>query len=434
MLEPLQQIIVDHQEAKFATGTTRLTDITPVPGKATVCIGPRRSGKSTYLHQRIRKLLDAGVPRRNILYLNFFDDRLRNLQREGPAAVIDAYFALYPEKKNAETVYCFFDEIQVVPAWETFVDRVMRTEKCEVFITGSSAQMLSREIATAMRGRALAWELLPFSFREYLHFKGITDLDPLSTKRRLLVQNAFNDYAETGGFPEVAGLDPALRVKIHQEYWGAMLFRDLIERHDIAHPRAVTDLGHRLVDNVASLYSVNRLTGYLKAIGHRAPKSAVSEYLAWFEDAFFLFSVRILDASLARANVNPKKIYCVDHGLVKSVSSGILVNAGHLLENLVFVALRRATPNIHYYKSKAGREVDFVAELSGSRRLVQVCESLADSETRKREVLGLAGAMAELDVDHGEIVVRHGTASEEIDTEAGTIRVVPAWRFLLELS
>ena len=434
MLDTLKQIIIDHQEDEFRTGIPRLTDITPVPGKATICIGPRRSGKSTYLFQRIQRLVDAGVSRADILYLNFFDDRLRQLQRDGLAVVLDAYFSLYPAKKGVQTVYCFFDEIQVVPGWEYFVDRLMRTEKCEVFITGSSAQMLSLEIATQMRGRALSWELLPFSFREYLHFKGITTLDALSTKRRLLVQEAFNGYFEAGGFPEVAGLSRALRIKTHQEYWGAMLFRDLVERHDVAHPRAVADLGHWLVDNVASLYSVNRLTGYLKSIGHRVPKSAVSDYLAWFEDAFFLFTARVFDASLTRANVNPKKIYCVDHSLVASVSSGILMNSGHLLENLVFVALRRLTPNIHYYKSKAGREVDFVAGLGGTRKLVQVCESLADPRTRKREVLGLRDAMAELNFDTAEIVVRAGIAREEIETETGTIVVVPAWRFLLDLS
>ena len=434
MLETLKQIIVDHQEEEFRTGTPRLTDITAVPGKATICIGPRRSGKSTYLFQRIRKLIDSGVSRDCILYLNFFDDRLRHLQRDGLAMVLDAYFSLYPEKKNAETVYCFFDEIQVVPGWENFVDRLMRTEKCEVFITGSSAQMLSREIATQMRGRTLSWELLPFSFREYLHFKGLTGADPLSTKRRLLVEDAFNGYFESGGFPEVADLSQSLRIKIHQEYWGAMLFRDLVERHDVAHPRAVTDLGHWLVDNLASLYSVNRLTGYLKSIGHRVPKSAVSDYLTWFEDAFFLFTVRVFDASVSRANVNPKKIYCVDHGLVTSVASGILVNSGHLLENLVFGALRRVTPHIHYYKSNARREVDFVVELGGSRRLIQVCESLVDPRTRKREVLALRDAMAELSLDTAEIVVRNGTSSEEIEVETGVIRVVPAWRFLLDLS
>jgi len=114
------------------------------------------------------------------------------------------------------------------------------------------------------------------------------------------------------------------------------------------------------MDNIGSLYSINNLTGYLKSLGHKVPKSAVADYLEWFEDAFILFTVRIFDASLARVNTNPKKIYCVDHALVTSISSGILVNSGHLLENLVFTALRRLTPDIYYYKTRMGREVDFI--------------------------------------------------------------------------
>ena len=159
MLDSLKEIILDFQEAELATGVPRRLRVTAVPGKATVCIGPRRSGKSTFMFQLVRKLLASGVSRENILYLNFFDDRLRQLQRDGLVVVLEAYFSLYPEKKNAQKVYCFFDEIQTVPGWEAFVDRVMRTEVCEVYITGSSARMLSREIATQMRGRALSWEL-----------------------------------------------------------------------------------------------------------------------------------------------------------------------------------------------------------------------------------------------------------------------------------
>ena len=254
----------------------------------------------------------------------------------------------------------------------------------------------------------------------------------MSTRRRLLVRKAFEEYWERGGFPEVAGLDRALRIRIHQEYWGAMLFRDLVERHDVAHPRAVSDLAHRLVDNTASLYSVNQLTAYLQSLGHRAPKSAVSDYVEWFEDAFFLFTVRVFDASLARANANPKKIYCVDHALARSVGSGILVNAGHLLENLVFTALRRSTPEIRYFKGANGREVDFVARMpDGSRLLVQVCESLAEPRTRKREVRALDRAMAELGLRVGTIVTRD--EEETIPVDAGSIDVVPAWRFLLEV-
>ena len=432
MPDALRDIILDFREADLPVGVPRRVDVTPVPGKATVCIGPRRAGKSTFLFQQVRKLLDGGVPRDNVLYLNFFDDRLRCLRHDGLGAVPDAYFSLYPEKKNAETVHCFFDEIQVVPGWEPFVDRLMRTENCEVRIAGSSARMLSREIATQMRGRALSWEIFPFTFREFLDFHGIDGAGPLSTRRRLVVRKAFDLYWERGGFPETAGLDRALRIRIHQEYWGAMLFRDLVERHDVSHPRAVADLAHRLVDNAASLYSVNRLTGYLHSLGHRAPKSAVSDYVQWFEDAFFLFTVRVFDASFARASANPKKIYCVDHALVRSVGSGVLVNAGHLLENLVFMALRRRTPEIRYFRSRNGREVDFVARMpDGSRALVQVCESLADPRTRRREVRALKQAMAELGLRTGTVVTRE--EEEMVRIDAGTIEVVPAWRFLLDL-
>lgn len=433
MINLLKEIILDSHEAALPTGVPRRVDVTPVSGKATVCIGVRRSGKSTFMFQLMQRLFAAGVQRQNILYLNFFDDRLHRLQHDHLGIILEAYFSLFPEKKNTEKIYCFFDEIQVVPGWEPFIDRLMRTEKCEVYITGSSAQMLSREIATQMRGRALSWEMFPFSFREFLDCKGIEHDGPLSTRKRLMVQKAFEEYWQTGGFPEVAGLDRLLRIKTHQEYFHAMLFRDLVERHDISHPKAVADLAHWLVDNTASLYSVNSLTGYLKSLGHKAPKPAVSDYLAWFEDAYVLFTVRIFDASLARTHTNPKKIYCIDHALVTSVSSGILVNSGHLLENLVFISLRRITPDIFYFKSRAGREVDFIALMPDrSRMLVQVCETMADPQTRKREVTALTEAMAELQLAEGLIVTRGD--EEQIQVEAGKISVVPAWRFLLQLS
>lgn len=432
MIETIKSIILDFQETRLETGVPRRLRIETVHGKAAICIGVRRSGKSTCIFQIIQQLLDGGVPRQNILYLNFFDDRLHNLQHDNLGLIAEAYYSVYPDKKNTETVYCFFDEIQTAPGWEPFVDRLMRTEKCEVYLTGSSSRMLSKEIATQMRGRALSWEMFPFSFREFLDYKGFESKSALSTKKRLLVQKAFEEYWETGGFPEVAGLSRHLRIKIHQEYFHTILFRDLVERHDVSHPKAVTDLAHRLVDNTASLYSVNRLTGYLKSLGHKVPKSAVSDYLEWFEDAYFLFTVRIFDASTARRDTNPKRVYCIDHAMVTSVSSGILVNSGHLLENLVFTALRRLHPEIYYYKTKTGREVDFIVPVRGRPKiLVQVCESLAEPQTRKRETTALSEAMAELGLKTGTIVTRN--EDERLEVEAGNIDVVPAWRFLFEL-
>jgi hypothetical protein len=142
--------------------------------------------------------------------------------------------------------------------------------------------------------------------------------------------------------------------------------------------------------------------------------------------------VRIFDPSLARSNTNPKKVYCIDHALVTSVSSGILVNSGHLLENLVFTTLRRLHPEIYYYKTRTGREVDFIVPMRGrAPMLVQVCESLAEPQTRKRETAALSEAMAELGLKAGIIVTRN--EEERIDAGSGTIEVIPAWRFLLEL-
>jgi uncharacterized protein len=431
MLETLRSIILDSQEAPLETGAPRRLRVTAAPGKATAFIGVRRSGKSTYLFQQIQRLVEKGVPRENVLFVNFFDDRLAGLRHQGLGRVTEAYYSLYPEKKGQQTVHCFFDEIQAVSGWEPFVDRLLRTEKCQVTLTGSSARMLSKEIATQMRGRALSWELFPFSFREFLDSRGVASAGALSTKKRLLVQKAFEAYWETGGFPEVGQLDRNLRIKTHQEYFHAILFRDLVERHDIPHPKAVSDLARWLVDHSGSLYTVNSLTGYLKSLGHRAPKAAVSDYIEWFEDAYFLFTVGVFDASLARRNTNPKKIYCVDHALVASVSSGILVNSGHLLENLVFTALRRLHPELYYYKTRAGREVDFVVPARGRpRALIQACESLAEPGTRKREVSALEAAMAELGLRTGTIVTRN--ESERIATDAGAIEVIPIWRFLLD--
>lgn len=429
----IQEIILDFQETNLKTGVPRQLQTESVPGKATICIGVRRGGKSTYLFQIIRRLLDNGVSPQNILYLNFFDDRLHNLKHEPLSIINEAYFALYPEKKNSETIYCFFDEIQMVENWEAFVDRLLRTEDCQIYLTGSSAQMLSRDIATQMRGRALSWELFPFSFKEFLNSKGLDFKDRLSSKNKLIIEKAFNEYWETGSFPEVIATNRQLRIKIHQEYFQTILFRDVIERHDISHPKAITDLAYRLIDNIASLYSINSLTGYLKSLGHKCPKSAVSAYLEWLEDAYFFFTVPIYDASISRSKTNPKKIYCIDHSLITSICSKILVNSGHLLENLVFTALRRVTSSIYYYKTKKGLEVDFIALMPGKNRiLVQVCETMADPGTRKREITAIKNAMLELGLKSSFIVTRD--QEKEIVEDELNITVLPAWRFLLKMS
>ena len=432
MIQLIQEIILDAQEKSWFTGTKRSLKLKVVPKKATVLIGVRRCGKSTRIHQVLEGLKSDGVNPKNILYLNFFDDRLANLKTIGLDKVLEAYFLLYPDKRNREKIYCFFDEIQAVPGWESFIDRLLRTENCEVYITGSSANMLSKEITTEMRGRALSWELFPFSFGEYLDYRGLASNPPFSVQKKLEIQHAFESYWDCGGFPEVVDADKFLRIKIHQEYFNSILFRDLIERYDIPHPRAIVDLARRLMDSASTLYSLNNLTNYLKSMGHKVPKSSVADFLMWLEDAYFLFTVRLYDASFSKSNANPKKIYAIDHAFIRSISSGILVNSGHLLENLVFIALRRLNGKLFYYRTERGTEVDFLMiNESGDKELFQVVESMENPSTRQREIHSLKLAMSELGLNRGTIITR--SDEEQIETDRGKIEVVPDWRFLLTI-
>jgi len=430
MTELLKELILNGQTESLFTGTPRQLKISQVGKKATIIIGVRRCGKSTFINQVANRLQTTGLAVENFLYLNFSDDRLSNLKSMGLETVLHAYYLLYPEKKAKETLYCFFDEIQEFEGWEIFIDRILRTENCMVFLTGSSARMLSKEIATQMRGRALSWELFPFSFQEFLEHNYIKSTPPFNTRQRFQIEKAFEDYFESGGFPEVISVEKQIRIKIHQEYLESILFRDLIERHNISHPRALIDLVRKLMDNIASMYTLNSLTGFLKSLGHNVPKTSISDYLMWMEDCYFLFTVRLFDASYRRSNANPKKIYCIDHSLVRSVSSGILINSGHLLENLVFIALRQHSPEIFYYRTKSNLEIDFILRHnSGQLSLIQVSESLVNPITRQREIKALQTAMAELNLSEGTIITRN--EEETIPTANGTIRVIPVWKFLL---
>jgi predicted AAA+ superfamily ATPase len=429
MLDLLKELILDFQNEVLDTGIKRHLKYELVKGKAFVCIGVRRCGKSTLLYQIIEDLRRKGVKNENILYINFFDDRLMDVKHGNLSLITEAYYSIFPEKKGTERIYCFFDEIQEAENWEPFIDRILRTEKCEVFISGSSAKMLSRELATQMRGRSISWELFPFSLKEYAAYKKVDYKKPTS-KNRLLLKKCFDEYYEKGGFPEVRDVSAGLRLKIHQEYYKTILHRDVIERYNAIHPRAVIQAGHRLISAIGSLYSINRITAFLKSMGYKVSKGFVSECIDWFDDAYFLFTVKIFSQSAAIQNVNAKKIYCIDHSLITSVTPGISQNAGHLLENIVFLHIRRRTEDLFYYRTQKGTEIDFVwLDDQSNKHLVQACLSLNDPLTKKREISSLFQAMDELNLKASNIV----TLEEEdvIEKDGRKINVIPAWKYLI---
>jgi hypothetical protein len=427
--EILQQIILDFQVQELDTGVPRHLRYKMIPKKAFVCIGVRRCGKSTFLYQIINQLTQKMKNRDNILYLNFFDDRLWDLKQGNLGSVVDAYYTLYPEKQGTAKIYCFFDEIQEVANWEPFIDRLLRTEKCEVYLSGSSAKMLSREISTQMRGRALTWELFPLSFKEFLDAKSI-DYHKITTQNRLLIQKTYTDYFRQGGFPEVLEVSRQIRIMILQEYYKTILHRDIIERFDALHPKAVMEAGHRLISSISSLYSINKITDYLKSIGHKVSKTFVGNCLDWFEDAYFLFSVKLFSASVNKQKTNPRKIYCIDHGMVQAVTPQITEDRGHLLENIVFLHLRRQGQEIYYYRTEKGQEVDFIwIDKNRKKHLAQVSWSLQNEKTRKRELASLFIAMDELEIETAMVITDE--ENEIIQNGNKQIELLPAWKFFL---
>lgn len=425
------KVIVDEGlEREFTPKSPRDIRIPEVPDVVSICIGVRRCGKSTLMEGVILKLLEGGVPRENIVCINFADERLLPLQSGEWDALYTAYYGRYPEKRKKETVYFFFDEIQLYPHWELFVERLRREENCRVFITGSSSRMLSEEIATELRGRSLSCELFPFSFGEFMTRAGVKR-GGRGAARRLAQMKAWEDYKAQGGFPAVYGLPGETRRLMHHEYRNALMLRDVIERNRVSQPLALRHLVNRLLNGIGTMFSFRKVGEELKALGFPITRASVAQYLQWLEDAYFIFTITVYTASAARQARELRKVYCVDHALATTLSNGMLKNRGQMLENIVFVELRRKTRQVYYYKSMGGFEVDFMAVMpDGAKRLVQVCADISSPATRKRELRALRAAMEETGLQEAWLVTEW--ENETVELPCGTVHVVPAADYLAQ--
>lgn len=432
MLESLAaSLIGDFLERPLPAATQREASPAGLPGKIDVLIGMRRSGKSWRMGQAMADLLAAGVPKTRLLHVNFDDERLQPLKAADLHHLPDTFFRLFPENK-AQRCHLFFDEIQNVPGWEAFVRRMLDTENVQIMLTGSSAKMLSREIATTLRGRSLSTEIFPFSFREVLRHRGEDDApaEAAGSARRARLSHELRTYLEAGGFPEVQGLAHHHRIAILQEYVDVVILRDVVERHGVGNVTALRYLIRRLLSGPATAFSVNRFHNDLQSQGLACGKNALHEMLAHLEDAYLVQGVSIDSRSQRQRQVNPRKMYPIDTGLSQAFRPGPDADRGRLLETLVFLDLRRRGCEVHYLRTEAGHEVDFIARRTDAPpALIQACESLSDPATRARELRALSAAMQERGMDSAAVVTLD--ADERIDTPAGLITVVPAWRWLL---
>jgi len=369
------------------------------PGKATAVVGMRRAGKTTFLHQIRRSRLEQGIPRERLPQINFEDERLAGLTANDLSTLVEEYYRRFPAWRGKETVTWCFDEIQVVPGWERFVRRLLDGEKAEVFLSGSSAALLSREIATALRGRAWEVVIFPFSFEEYLrhHRQELpARLDLLSANERSALQGALREYLVCGGFPEAQGLDAESRYRLLLDYVDVAILRDVVERHGVSNIVSLRWLVRHLLGNPGSLFSVEKFYAALKSQGLAVARDTLHQLLSHLEDCFLVRVAWVEGTSERRRMVNPRKVYPVDPGLIPVFDRSGRANLGHALETAVRIELERQGMEVRYVRTREGFEVDFLAlSPQGGEALIQVCFDLAETGAEEREIRALLSAAKE---------------------------------------
>ncbi|MFP4487276.1 MAG: ATP-binding protein [Campylobacterales bacterium] len=424
MKEVFKRLITDFIERDIEKIVPRDLNIPLQSKKIISLIGVRRSGKSTVLFDLVKKLRKT-IQRENIIYINLEDDRLYPLDLAKLDLLLLSYYELFPHKKD-EKIYLFLDEVQVVENWELYVRRVYDNENIQIYLTGSSAKLLSTEIATSLRGRTIIYEIFPFSFREYLRYKNI-DINLNSSKSLAYINNALEQYLFDGGFAETIGEDATVSRKILSDYLELIVYKDIVERYNITNHSLLKTLNKYCFTNIATLISFTKLFNEFKSQGFKLSKDTVFNYISHLEDAYTLFSVPIFRNSIKEEQRNPKKIYAIDSGFKKIYDYAISEDRSKLYENTVFLHLRRQTKEIYYYKQK--QEVDFYAKLEGKAVLVNVAYEIQDEKTKQREIGGLIEAMEYFDIESAYIVTKD--IEETLDINKKTIKILPLYKYLL---
>ena len=419
--QQLKQIIIDQQQLNLPENFVarnihdELASLQKTK-QILVITGIRRCGKSTLL-QEIR-----AHTKEKKYYFNFDDDRLTNFTLADFELLLELFIELYGLEKTA-----YFDEIQNIPEWERFVRR-LHDHGYKIYITGSNATMFSQELGTRLTGRYIKIELYPFSFIEYVGWQKpelITSKRLTSTQKSQL-QNLFTGFYESGGFPEYL----ILKNKAYlQNLFESILYRDIIVRFGV-NERAVKELAVFLASNFSSNVTYNSLR---KNLG-LASATTVADYCGYLSNSYLCFLVNRFSYSLKEQIHYAKKIYFIDHALAKAIGFRNSSDRGKTLENVVFLELKRRSCEVYFHKQKY--ECDFVIK-QGTKivEALQVCLSLQDATTKKRELQGLTEAMESYGLEQGSIL----TESDKISTiqlqhnnNKYVVHIIPIWWWLLD--
>jgi predicted AAA+ superfamily ATPase len=425
MKERFKRLITDFVQRDIKNIHPREYDIPLDSKKIISLIGVRRSGKSSILFDIINRLRDD-IPRENIIYLNFEDDRLFPLKLQNLDDILESYFELYPQNYDKK-LYLFLDEVQVVDGWEKYVRRVYDNHDIHIYITGSSSKLLSSEIATTLRGRSITYEIFPLSFSEYLSFKDI-EVNLYSTQSLAYIKNALSSYLVDGGFIETMDEESTISRKILSDYLELIVYKDIVDRYNIKNRMLLKQLTKYCFTNIATLISFTKLYNDFKFQGFKLSKDTLFEYISHLEDAYALFSIPIYKNSIKQEQRNPKKVFAIDNGFKKIYDYAIGDDLSKLYENIVFLHLRRRTKEIYYYKGK--QELDFYANIDGKKLLINVSVDIQDKKTLKREFKALLEAMEYFKSDVAYLITKDTEKIKIIDEKK--ILIVPLYKWLLD--
>lgn len=399
----------------------RELEIRPKPELINAITGPRRAGKTFYFYQKIREF-----GKENSLYLNFEDTRLMGVNFGDVREILRLHY----EIAGKEPRYVLMDEIQNIDGWERGVRDIYEMQKYRILLTGSSSKLLSREIATRLRGRSIGYVLLPFSFKEFLtagEFEVSTDV---SGQKEAKIKNMLTEYLKYGGFPQVV-FEDEMKDRILSEFTETMLYRDVVERHGIKSIGLAKILLAQMLSSYGREFSINSMYNFLKSQGMKAAKDTVYSYTSYFLDSFSVFFLNRYSEKPKLRESWPKKIYLSDTGFART--TGKKFEIGRLMENAVFLQLKRLQNRydieISYYMGSGG-EVDFVLTRHGSiEALIQVSYDMDDPAVRKREISPLIKASERLRTKRLYIITWDEKGSETMD--GIEIQVIPLWEFLL---
>jgi len=421
--EKWAEIIKDFHEKKLPEIIPREQAIeTEIKIKRAVSlIGPRRAGKTYEMFFLISKIRQRhGIDK--VLYVNFERADLDVLSFRDLVIMLETYYEIYPKNKG-ERIWLFLDEIQNVSEWERFV-RTCLDEEISVFLSGSSSKLLSKEIATSMRGRNISYSVYPFSFREALSAKSFEIKKFYSSREKSVLNNLLEEYLKFGGYPE-AVIYSNEREKIIKDIYDTAIYKDVIERGKIRNIQVMKILIKSLL--ASKEFSIHKFYNFIKSQGIKTSKNALYKYADQLNDAFFVFFLRKHSLSYKKSEQSLPKIYFVDNGLL--TLNGI-IDKGKLLENLVFIELKRRDCDISYYQDSSKGEVDFVIkEGKKVKQLIQVSYDLTNFMTLDREIKSLIKVSEEFNCR--DLVLLNMHEEKEKIVNGKKIKIIPIWKWLL---